>query len=180
VPIVFAHLVGFSLGAAFAWVAAAELGRSEGPVVSTPAFRIVVAFAGFLWLPAVGYFIVFHGDWSYLYLAERHPSALDLTLVVLSATCVVSGFLVGAGLTRKRRTAQALAVVGIPAGLVLAALPFSLRRLAVSATYAEFRGGFGTEPIASSVLGKGLLLVGLVLAVGLGWMVWALRAPAEP
>ncbi len=178
-PIVFAHLIGFSLGAAFAWAAAPTLGRSEGPTASTPAFKIVAAFAAFVWLPAVGYFACFHGDWSYLYLVQEHPSAIDLTLVVLAAVCVVCGFLVVARPARKQRVGPVLAAVGAPAGIAVAAATLAVRRLAVSATYTQFRGDFGTVPIGSSVLGKGVLLVGIVLTVAVAWTVGSLRVAGE-
>jgi hypothetical protein len=180
VPIVFAPLVGFSLGAAFAWVAAPGLARSEGPVALTPAFAVVAAFSGFVWLPAVGYFVAFHGDWSYLYLTGQRPSAIDLALVLLSGACVASGFLVVARPVRKRRAGPVLAAVGLPIGVVLGGLPFVLRRLAVSATYTQFRGDFGTEPIGSSLLGRGALLVGVVLAAAVVWTIWSLRVTGEP
>ena len=36
---------------------------------------VVAAFAGLVWVPVVGYFVAFHGDWSYLYVVpgQRVP-----------------------------------------------------------------------------------------------------------
>ena len=53
------------------------------------------------------------------------------------------------------------------------------RRLAVSGTYAQFHGDFGTEPIGSSALGKGVLLMDLALALGIAWTVRALLRMAS-
>ena len=53
-----------------------------------------------------------------------------------------------------------------------------MHRLAVSGTYAQFHGEFGTEPIEASTLGKGVLLMGSLLTLGLAWTVRALVAMA--
>ncbi len=180
VPIVFAHLIGLSLGGVLAWVAAPELAKRESVTVSMPALAVVAAFATFVWLPAVGYFVFFHGDWSYLYLVAPHPSAIDLALALLSAACIVIGFLAASGPARQRRLAPVLGVVGLPVVTVLAALPFVLRRLLVSGTYAQFHGNFGTEPIGSSLLGKGVLILGALVAIAVAWTVHALAHLSPP
>jgi len=180
VPIVFAPFIGLSLGAAFGWVAGPELARTEGPVVLTPAFAVVVAFAGLVWLPMVGYFVLFHRDWSYLYLAPRHPSAIDLALAMLSAVCVMACFLAVARPARKRRLGPVLVATGVPVALALAALPFVARRLLVSGTYAQFHGDFGTEPIGASLLGKGVLVMGAIVALAVAWTVRSLKHLSPP
>jgi hypothetical protein len=181
-PIVFAPLVGALLGSALAWPAAPELIASDRPVPLSRSFAVVVAFALFAWLPVVGYFVAFHGDWSYLYLisSRRVPSAIDLLLVLASGSAVVGGFWVAAYLLRKRRSALLYVLMLAPAILFAAALSLSVRRLAVSATFAQFHGDFGIEPIGASVLGKGVLLMGFMLALGVGWTVhWLVRMGSE-
>jgi hypothetical protein len=181
-PIVFAPFVGLLLGSALAWAASHELVSSEGPVAFSRPFGVVVAFAAFIWLPVVGYFAAFHGDWSYLYLvsSRRVPSAIDLVLVVATSGILVGAFWVAAHPLRKRRLAPVFAMMAAPAVLLVAALPLSLRRLALSATFAQFHGDFGTEPIGASVLGKGVLLMGFMLALGIAWTVHSLaRMGAE-
>jgi hypothetical protein len=202
-PIVFAGLVGLLLGAALAWFASPLLvgsagtgagaatssfaGRAvadaRGPaaiLLSRP-FAVVLAFAGFVWLPVVGYFVAFHPDWSYLYLVPHRqvPSAIDLTLVLLAGGAVLLGFWAAVGPVRKRHFASLLALVAVPSALVVLALPFCARRLAVSGTYAQFHGDFGTEPISSSLLGKGVLLMGIILAAGVGWTLRSLSRMAS-
>ena len=203
-PIVFAGFVGLLLGAALAWFASPLLatasasaglsagggsrgageafgeGRGPGAVLLSRPFRVVLAFAGFVWLPVVGYFVAFHPDWSYLYLVPHRqvPSAIDLTLVLLAGGTVLLGFWAAVGPVRKRHFASILALIAIPGALVVLALPFCIRRLAVSGTYAQFHGDFGTEPIGASLLGKGVLLMGILLAAGVGWTLRSLSRMA--
>ncbi|HXX65728.1 MAG TPA: hypothetical protein VEK07_01005 [Polyangiaceae bacterium] len=175
-PIVFAPVVGVLLGSALAWAAWADLAASDRPVAFSRSFAVIVAFAAFVWLPVVGYFAAFHGDWSYLYLvaSRRVPSAIDLVLVLAAGGDVLAGFWVAAHLMRKRRSGLLYALIAAPAIVLAAALSLTVRRLAVSATFAQFHGDFGTEPIGASVLGKGVLLMGFMLALGVGWTVHAL------
>ena len=181
-PIAFAPLFGFSLGAALAWVAGPELARDEGPIVASRSFALVVAFVGFVWLPVVGYFVAFHGDWSFLYVVAWRsvPSAFDLGLVLLAGAAVVGSFWLAAAPVRKRRFGPVVAMIVAPGALAVGGLTLAVHRLAVSGTYAQFHGDFGTEPIAASPLGKGVLFMGAVVALGLAWTVrWLVRMGAE-
>ena len=182
-PIPFAPLVGLALGAALAWIAAPELSRDDGPIVASRQFSVIVAFAALVWLPVVGYFVAFHGDWAYLYVVpwQRVPSAIDLGLVLLAGAAVVGGFCLAVRPLRKRRIGPVVAMVVVPATISACALTFAARRLAVSGTFAQFHGDFGTEPIAASTLGKGVLWMGVVVAVGVAWTVYSLLrlAPAS-
>ena len=182
-PIAFAPLIGLALGAALAWLAAPELMRLDGPIIACRPFAVVTAFAGFVWLPVVGYFVAFHGDWSYLYLVawQRVPSAVDLGLVLFAGATVVGGLLARRRAPAPRKLGPVAALVIVPLAVALAmACRCVARRLGVSGTYAQFHGDFGTEPIGASVLGKGVLLMVTVLALGLAWTVRALlRMAAE-
>jgi hypothetical protein len=174
--------VGLALGAALAWVAGPELARDEGPVVASRSFAIVAAFAGFVWLPVVGYFVAFHGDWSYLYVIpwRRVPSAIDLGLVLLAGAAVVGSFWLAATAVRRRRVAPVVAMIVAPASIAVAGLSIAARRLAVSGTYAQFHGDFGTQAISASPLGKGVLWMGVIVALGVAWTVrWLTAMGAE-
>jgi len=182
VPIAFAPLFGLALGAALAWIAAQELARIDGPVVASRPFVVVAAFAGFVWVPVVGYFVAFHGDWSYLYVVpwQRVPSAVDLGLVLLAGAGVPAGFWVAVPAARRSRSGALVAMVAVPSTIAVGGLLAASSRLAVSGTYAQFHGDFGTEPIGASALGKGVLLMGVVVALAVAWTVRALmRMSAE-
>jgi hypothetical protein len=180
VPLPFAPWIGLALGAAFAWVSAQELSLTEGPIVASRSFAIVAAFAGLVWLPVLGYFVAFHGDWSYLYVVSwrQVPSAVDMGLVLVAGLAVLGGFAVSVEPIRKRRYGPVAAVVVGPLALVVAGLTLSARRLAVSGTYAQYHGDFGTEPIGSSLLGKGVLFMGVVLAAAAAWTALSLAQAA--
>jgi hypothetical protein len=182
VPIPFAPLVGLALGAALAWVAAPELAREEGPVLASRSFAIVMAFTGFVWLPVVGYFVAFHGDWSYLYVVpwRRVPSAIDLGLVLLAGAAVVGSFWLAATAVRKRRFGPVVAMIVAPGSIAVAGLSIAARRLGVSGTYAQFHGDFGTQAISASPLGKGVLWMGVIVALAVAWTVrWLMAMGAE-
>ncbi len=181
-PIPFAPLFGFALGGILAWVAGAELVRDDGPIVASRPFQVVTAFAALVWLPAIGYFVAFHGDWSYVYLApwQRVPSAIDLGLVLVASAAVVGGFWFAVSPVRKRRTGPIVAIVVAPGLLGTVGLVAASRRLALSGTFAQYHGDFGTVPIGSSPLGKGVLFMGVVLAVGIAWTVRSLLRMSTP
>ncbi len=181
-PIPFAPLFGLALGAILAWIAGPELARADGPVVASRPFAVVTAFAALVWLPAVGYFVAFHGDWSYLYTVpwQRVPSAIDLGLVLAAGAAVVGGFVGAVRPVKKGRSGPVVAMVVAPGVLAVVGLMLAARRLGVSGTWAQFHGDFGTEPIGASTLGKGVVLMGVVLALGIAWTVRALmRMAAE-
>jgi hypothetical protein len=180
-PLPFAPLVGLLLGLGLAWASLAELSRDEGPLVASRPFAIVVAFAALLYMPAVGYFVAFHGDWAYLYVVAWHsvPSAVDFALVLVSGATLPIGFLLSAPLLRKRKLAPVAALAIASGASSLALLALSAKRIALSATYAQFHGEFGTEPIASSALGRGVLFMIIVLALGAAWSARALTSMAE-
>jgi hypothetical protein len=183
VPIPFAWLVGFALGALFARAAQGEITKLEGPLVASRPMAIVLGFAALVFLPVVGYFAAFHGDWAYLYFVswQSVPSAVDLCLVVVAACLVPAGFVATVELLRTRRSHATGTLVGLAGGPLLLALVLALafaRRLSVSATAAQFRGGFGVEAISTSALGKGVLWAVTALAAGAAWAVRALRSGA--
>jgi hypothetical protein len=150
VPIPFAWLVAFALGAVLARAAQGEIAKLEGPLLASRPMAIVVGFAGIVFLPVTGYFAAFHGDWAYLYLVswQSVPSAVDLCLVVGAACMVPVGFVAGVALlrTRRSRATQATAwLAGAPVALaVVLALGFA-GLLSLNSSAAQYRGGFGVE-----------------------------------
>jgi hypothetical protein len=119
VPILFAPLVGFLVGVILAWVSRDELARSEGPLVLTRPVLLAAAFAFFVYAPLVGYFAMFHGDWAYLYLYPhaRIPSAIDLSLVLVSGLTVPAGSMVAAPAARSKKLGVVVRLGAVPATL---------------------------------------------------------------
>ncbi|MDB4943846.1 MAG: hypothetical protein JWP97_3380 [Labilithrix sp.] len=180
-PLLLALPVGLVIGMTLAWVARAELGRSEVPLLSSRPFLVALGLGLVVFGPVVGSFAVWHGDWTYLYLlpSSRVPSAVDLFLVLLAAAQVPLGFAIATPWSVARRGARIFQVAG---GLVLAvALATALlgRRLAVSASFAQYHAGFGNLPLGRSPLGRTLLLSWLALAAAYGWSAYALRSSRE-
>lgn len=169
-----AHLVGMTL----AWIARSELARSEVPLVLARPFLVALGLAVLVFAPVIGYFAAFHGDWAYLYLVRwnRVPSALDLLLVVVAAAQIPLGFALASPWAIAKRSSRFLTVSGIALGVVLVASAVTARRLGVSATYAQYHGGFGAVPIGRSPLGRGVLLSWAVLAAAYAWTAHVLRS----
>jgi hypothetical protein len=181
-PLPFAIPVGLLLGIALAWVARAELARSEVALLLARPFLVAVAFGVIVFAPVVGYFAALHGDWSYLYLVSwsHVPSAVDLFLVLVAAAALPLGFAIAAPWAIARRGTRVLKVTaGVGGALVVACAVFA-RRLAVSASFAQFHGGFGGVATSRSPLGRGILLSWIALALAYAWSLHALRSPRRP
>jgi hypothetical protein len=184
VPVFLAPFVGLVLGVLFAWAAWAELARDDGPLVASRPFAIVVAFTLLVFTPIVSYFAFFHGDWAYVYLVPWHdvPSAVDVAFVLLAGGMVLLGFVGAAPLVRRRKLSVVASLAVAPGSIALAFLALFAKRMSLSATYAQFHGEFGTEPLTSSALGRGVLVMGMLMAAGVAWSVralWAMSAEAK-
>jgi hypothetical protein len=180
-PLPFALPFGLMLGMTLAWVARTELTRSEVSLVLARPFLVALGLGAIVYAPVVGYFAAFHGDWAYLYLVRwsRVPSAVDLFVVVLAALQVPLGFAIATPWAIAKRGTRILQVEGALAALLVVASVVFLRRLSVSASFAQYHGGFGAVPLGRSPLGRGILLSWLALALGYAWSVHALRSPRQ-
>ena len=172
-PLPLAALVALSLGALFAHVARAELSLDE-PIVSSRPLAIVSAFAGLVYLPAVAYFAAFHGDWAYMYFVawRRVPSAIDLAVVLACTALVPAGFAIAAPFARTKRREIVLAMIASPAALAGILAVVLQHRVGTSATFAQFKHGFDTEPVARTALGRAMLVA---IAVTTAAALWAAR-----
>jgi hypothetical protein len=161
-PLLFAPAVALIIGIGLAWSSRDALVQRETALVTTRGFTTTIALACFVFAPVCGYFAAFHGDWTYLYLigSSRVPSAVDLALVLLASAAIPLGFVVGAPAARTRRPERIL------------------RRLGVSASYAQFHGDFGQSAIDKSPLGQGVLVAWIALALGVGWAFRTVRRGA--
>jgi hypothetical protein len=176
-PLPLAMPIGLLLGLTLAWLARVELARSDVPLVLARPFLVALGFGAIVFGPVVGYAVALHGDWAYLYLLRfsRVPSAIDLGLVLLAAACVPAGFAIGAPWAlAKRGTPFVRAGTGLALVVVVLAI-LAVKRLAISASYAQYHEHFGGAPIGQSPLGRGVLLSWGALAAGFGWAVRALR-----
>lgn len=178
-PLPFAIPVGLLLGMTLAWAARAELARSEVALILARPFLVAVAFGAIVFAPVVGYFAALHGDWSYLYLVpwNRVPSAVDLFLVLVAAAALPLGFAIAAPWAIAKRGTRVLKVTAGALAVLVAACAVLARRLAVSASFAQFHGGFGGVSTSGSPLGRGVLLSWIALALAYAWSLHALRSP---
>jgi len=178
-PLPLALPIGLLIGMSLAWLARAELARSEVPLVLARPFLVAVGLGAIVYAPVVAYFVSMHGDWAYLYLVRfaRVPSAVDLTLVLLAAAQIPLGFAVASPWAMARRGPALLKAGLVIVALVLVACVVSARRLSVSASFAQYHGGFGVVPLGNTALGRGVLLSWLALLAGYGWSAHALKEP---
>ena len=173
-PALLGPLVGFALGVLLAWLRGEDMDResSRGYVTTVVGLFAVLVFA-----PVNAYFLIFAGDWSFAYLVDSHtiPSALGLCLIGADAALVVAGFTLARRYTRARAFGVVLALVGVPAGLVMVTILALLDRVQIDATYLQFRGDFGAQPIAGGPLGYALLWMDGILCAGMVLTARALR-----
>jgi hypothetical protein len=172
-----APLLGFTLGVLFAWMARHEIARAQPAALASRSLSIVSLYAVLMFAPACAYFLVLEPDWAgaYLFDAGRRARLVSVAGTLLALVSVPVGFLIAAPGARAQRT---LSVVRLGAVAALGTLALTLAlfpRLSVRATYAEYHGDFGTESVAQSTLGWGLLWVGLILTGSTAYVAAVLR-----
>lgn len=177
VPLLLALPVAWLIGLSLAWSARAELARSEAPLVLARPFLVAAAFGAIVLGPVVGYFVALHGDWAYLYLVRwsRVPSAIDLVFVTFISAQVPLAFAATASWAAAKRGPLFVRVSAAVLFVAVVLCAVFFRRLAASATYAQFHGGFGTAAIGKSSLGRGVLSSWTALLAGWGWAIHVLR-----
>jgi hypothetical protein len=179
VPLLLAPLVATLLGLVLTYYGRAELALADRALFGTRSFRVALAYAAFVYAPVLGYFAAFHGDWAYLYLGPqaRLPSAVDLALVLFAAALVPATLAVAARSVAEQRAGLLLRAGGATLAVTLVLCALASKRLLVSASYAQFRGGFGGVPLGQSPLGRGVLLSWLALGGAAAWARASLRDP---
>ena len=173
-----APLFGFVLGLAFAWAAIEELSSDPTTVLGSRCLLISTLFSVLVFAPTAGYFMAFHGDWSFAYLAntERLPSAVILALILLDVVTIPLGFAVGAPLVRRKHIRQWLVMAGVPSFVALVIALLLARRLGVSASYTQYHGDFGVTSVAGTALGYAIVWMNGILALAIALTVRKLRA----
>lgn len=166
-------LLAIASGFGAALAAKAELRISPRPAVLTRSFVAYGLFIALLLIPSALYFYIFHGDWFLLYLVDvrRVPSALALVGFLGIAALAVGAFAAGATLVRSQREGVGKACVALCVVAAVAVLVVARDRLAVVGTYAQYRGDFGLDDYANGPLLQGSVAMGLILAVGLAYLV---------
>lgn len=178
-PLPLALPAGLMLGMSLAWIARAELARSEVPLALARPFLVTVGLGLLVFAPLLGAFVALHGDWAYLYLvrSSRVPSALDLVFVVACGATLPAGFALATPWAIQRRSTALVRASGAIAALGAAGAALAAGRLAVSASFAQYHGGFGAVPLRRSPLGSAVLLSWIAMAAAYAWTAWVLRRP---
>ena len=181
-PLPFALPIGLLVGLSLAWLSRAELARSEVPLALARPFLVAVGLGIIVYAPVLGYFAAAHGDWTYLYLfrSSRVPSALDLAFVVACGASVPAGFALATPWAIAKRSQRLLAASAALAAAVVIGAVLASRRLATSASYAQFHGGFGGAPASHTTLGRGVLSSWIAFAAAYAWSAWVLRSARAP
>lgn len=127
--------------------------------------------------PVAGYFLAFAPDWSVAYLidSQRLPPLVDFMAVLLAAVSPTCGYLLAIQSASRREVAPLLRWAMPLLVFVVAATAALLPRLGTEASYAQFRGSFGTRRVAGGGLGMSLLWMNAVLFCGAGWIAKSLR-----
>jgi hypothetical protein len=175
-PVVSAPLIGFTLGVLFAWLARDDIARGSPGSLSSRSLSIVALYTFFVFAPACACFVVLEPDWAGAYLFEGGRARLFSVVGTLFAVSSVPlGFVAAARATRARRLGEVVRL-GAASGLAAVALTLALfPRLSVRASYAQYHGDFGTEPVAGSPLGFSLFWVLAVVTLASAYTGRALR-----
>ncbi|HQY62280.1 MAG: hypothetical protein IPF92_11940 [Myxococcales bacterium] len=176
-PLLLAPLVAILIGLVLTYYGRAELSLADRTPLGTRSFRVALAFAVLVYAPVLGYFAAFHGDWAYLYLGPqaRLPSAVDLALVLLAAALIPATLAIAARSVAEQRSGLLLRAGGATLAVTLLLCALASKRLLVSASYVQFRGGFGGVPLGQSPLGRGVLLSWVALGAAAAWARASLR-----
>lgn len=175
-PAPVAPLLGFVIGTALAWSAADELARRQSSLQSQ-AMLVAALFGLLVFAPIAVFFIALAPDWAYAYYvnSEKIPRVAELGLVLLDVASVPLGFAAAGRAASLRHLSGVVRVAVVPGALAAIAILVCARRLAVHASYRQYHGDFGTQPIAGSPLGYALLWMLIVLVAAAAWTVHCLR-----
>lgn len=165
-PLPLAPFIAFAIGVFLAWRSRAETNQDEA--TWNPQMLAVALYAALVFAPAAGYFAAFATDWSFAYFVDGRlvPSALSLTLVLLSAAAVVGGFVAGRRALARHAPGELAWLAGGPLALVLVAIVAVHDRLGVDATYDRFVSNFGRVPLFTSRLGLAVVWMDGIVASG--------------
>lgn len=177
-PAPLAPLVGLLIGIAFHFFGSRQLARAaRGTAIETRAQLLVLAYAVMLYGPFNAYFLAFATDWCFVYLFDTAPHRAALVLLSLFLDCgsVVLGFWLGRRFMRDKNPSTLIGLLVPTTAFLMLFLVGFLRRLSVEATYAQYHGNFGVQPIGDGPLGYALLWMGAAFLGGTVWTLIQLR-----
>jgi len=130
-------------------------------------------FFGFVLLPTVMYFYVFHGDWFLLYSVDtaRAPWAWGILTILLLLGAASLGFGIATGLCRASRDAGARRLAIAALVIAFAVWPLGWNRLSVVGSYRQFTRDYGLTTFFSSPAFHSGLVMLIIMGVALGWIV---------
>ncbi len=173
-PLLFLLFVAIATGALSAYAGRDELRHSGEAMWRTEAFLAYALFVGFVLLPTVIYFYVFHGDWFLFYWIDtrRAPWVWGLLAVLLQLGAAFVGFRLGAALCRASRDVAARRVTVVAALMGLAVWPVAWERISVVGSHRQFIRDYGLlEFFSSPAFYSGLAML-TITSVAFGWVVF--------
>jgi len=140
----------------------------------TEAFLGFALFVGFVLLPTVIYFYVFHGDWFLFYWIDtRHtPWVWGLLAVLLLFAAGFVGFRLGAALCRASRDVTARRITVVAALVGLAVWPLAWERISVVGSHRQFTRDYGLVDFFSSPAFYSGLAMLVVACAAFAWLVF--------
>jgi hypothetical protein len=176
VPIPLLICCGTLLGLAFARAVQELLIGSTAAPYASPAFAIVTAHGLLVLGPLAGVSAAIAPDWalSYWIDSQRSPAILETLSVIAAAMSAPAGYLWGAALTARRRLNRLSRHIAIGSVLALLLCAALWKRITIQATYAQFYGNFGLQPLQGTELGYVILWMLLVLGLASTWTLYSL------
>jgi hypothetical protein len=177
VPLLVLLRITIATGARSAHAGRDEVRQSADPVWRMEAFLAYALFVGFVLLPTVIYFYVFHGDWFLFYWidAGRAPWAWGILAALLLLGAASLGFGLGAALCRASRDVASRRIAVGAIFIALAVWPLGWGRLSVVGSYRQFTRDYGlTDFFASPAFYSGLAMI-TIIGIAFGWLVYRLE-----
>lgn len=174
-PAVASIVLGFLLGVLLASASGEDTVRAEAGRIG-PALLVVVAFGVIVYAPASAYVLALSPDWALSYMIDSRlvPRSIDALLALACALAPALGHALTTRLGAQSTNAR-IRLALVPLAVLAALLAVGARRLSIHATFAQYHGDFGVQPVAGSPLGWALLWMAVVLTGAVVWLGHRLR-----
>lgn len=173
-PLLFLLFVAFATGALSAYAGRDEIRHSGEAMWRMEAFLAYGLFVGFVLLPTVIYFYVFHGDWFLFYWVDtrRAPWVWGLLAVLLLLGASFAGFRLGAAFCRASRDVAARRVTVAAVLMGLAVWPLAWQRISVVGSHRQFTRDYGLLGFFSSPAFYSGLPMLIIACAAFAWIVF--------